>query len=112
MSDLFLLEALGTKVFADGITISDDPHRPHGLRSRPFDGEGLATRRTTLVLLSDMVHAAGELNMARAANIPDDRWITERKQQSRLPDLTGICVIVAGADVSSTHGAKLRKCVR
>ena len=37
----FLLEALGTQVFAAGITISDDPHRPHGLRSRPFDGEGL-----------------------------------------------------------------------
>ena len=37
----FLLDALGTQVFADGVTISDDPHRPHGLRSRPFDGEGL-----------------------------------------------------------------------
>ncbi len=37
----FLLDALGTQIFADGITISDDPHRPHGLRSRPFDGEGL-----------------------------------------------------------------------
>jgi PmbA protein len=37
----FLLDSLGAKVFADGVTISDDPHRPHGLRSRPFDGEGL-----------------------------------------------------------------------
>ena len=37
----FLLEALGTQVFAEGVTIRDDPHRPHGLRSRPFDGEGL-----------------------------------------------------------------------
>ena len=37
----FLLDGLGTQIFADGITISDDPHRPHGLRSRPFDGEGL-----------------------------------------------------------------------
>ena len=37
----FLLDALGTKVFAEGVTVSDDPHRPHGLRSRPFDGEGL-----------------------------------------------------------------------
>lgn len=37
----FLLEALGTRVFSPGITIRDDPHRPHGLRSRPFDGEGL-----------------------------------------------------------------------
>ena len=67
------------------------------------------SRRTTLVLLSDMVHATSDLNMARPANIPDDRWIAERKQQSRLPDLTGICVIVAGADVSSTHGARLRE---
>ena len=37
----FLLDALGTRVFASGITIVDDPHRPRGLRSRPFDGEGL-----------------------------------------------------------------------
>ncbi|OQW46137.1 MAG: modulator protein [Proteobacteria bacterium SG_bin6] len=38
----FLLDALGTQIFATGVTIHDDPHRPHGLRSRPFDGEGLA----------------------------------------------------------------------
>lgn len=37
----FLLDALGTAVFAPGVEISDDPHRPRGLRSRPFDGEGL-----------------------------------------------------------------------
>ena len=37
----FLLDALGTQVFAPGVTIVDDPHRPRGLRSRPFDGEGL-----------------------------------------------------------------------
>lgn len=37
----FLLDALGERVFAPGIEILDDPHRPQGLRSRPFDGEGL-----------------------------------------------------------------------
>ncbi len=37
----FLLDALGTRVFAPGVVICDDPHRPRGLRSRPFDGEGL-----------------------------------------------------------------------
>jgi PmbA protein len=45
----FLLDALGTRVFADGVTISDDPHRPHGLRSRPFDGEGLPVSPTEFV---------------------------------------------------------------
>jgi PmbA protein len=39
----FLLERLGEQVFADGITIVDDPLRVRGLRSRPFDGEGLPT---------------------------------------------------------------------
>ncbi len=45
----FLLDALGTQVFAPGITIVDDPHRRRGLRSRPFDGEGLPTRETAIV---------------------------------------------------------------
>lgn len=45
----FLLEALGTQVFAPGIAIEDDPHRPHGLRSRPFDGEGLPVSPTQIV---------------------------------------------------------------
>lgn len=45
----FLLDALGTKVFADGICVRDDPHRPHGLRSRPFDGEGLPVSPTLIV---------------------------------------------------------------
>lgn len=39
----FLLDAEGELVFAPGITIRDDPHRPRGLRSKPFDGEGLPT---------------------------------------------------------------------
>lgn len=45
----FLLEQLGGQVFAEGITILDDPHRLHGLRSRPFDGEGLTTAPTRLI---------------------------------------------------------------
>lgn len=45
----FLLEKLGTAIFAPGVTIRDDPHRPRGLRSKPFDGEGLPTRPTDIV---------------------------------------------------------------
>jgi len=36
-------------LFPDTITILDDPHRHRGLRSRPFDGEGVATRPHPLV---------------------------------------------------------------
>jgi PmbA protein len=45
----FLREKLGQKIFAPGINIIDDPLRPRGLRSRPFDAEGVAGRKRHLV---------------------------------------------------------------
>ncbi len=45
----FLKDQMGKQIFASGITIVDDPHRPRGLRSRPFDGEGVANRRRELI---------------------------------------------------------------
>jgi len=45
----FLKDAMGTRVMADGMTVIDDPHRPRGLSSRPFDGEGVATSRMEVV---------------------------------------------------------------
>jgi PmbA protein len=44
----FLLDRLGERVFAPGIRIVDDPHRPRGHRSRSFDSEGLPTLRLAL----------------------------------------------------------------
>lgn len=44
----FLKDSLGKSVFAPGITIVDDPHRPRGLASKPFDGEGVANRQWLL----------------------------------------------------------------
>jgi PmbA protein len=45
----FLQEKLGEQVFASGVTIVDDPLRFRGLRSRPFDGEGVRVSRQELV---------------------------------------------------------------
>lgn len=45
----FLLGREGEPLFSEGITIRDDPLRPRGLRSKPFDGEGLPTRPTDFV---------------------------------------------------------------
>lgn len=45
----FLLGREDEPIFAAGITIRDDPHRLRGLRSKPFDGEGVATRPRDLV---------------------------------------------------------------
>ena len=45
----FLKDRMGRKVFAPSVRIIDDPHRIRGLRSKPFDGEGVANRRMALV---------------------------------------------------------------
>jgi PmbA protein len=46
----FLQDSLGAAVFAPGVAIIDDPLRPRGLRSRPFDGEGLRVEQRELVV--------------------------------------------------------------
>jgi PmbA protein len=46
----FLQEKLGQPVFTAGVTIVDDPLRQRGLRSRPFDGEGVRVARRELIV--------------------------------------------------------------
>jgi len=45
----FLKDKRGQAIFAPEISIIDDPLRKRGLRSRPFDGEGLPTKMCSLV---------------------------------------------------------------
>ena len=63
----FLRDKLGQAVFAPGVTIVDDPLRLRGLRSRPFDGEGVRVSRRELV-------SAGVLN----------QWIAESASARQL----------------------------
>jgi PmbA protein len=45
----FLKDKMGAKLFTDGIRIIDDPLRKRGLRSHPFDGEGVVGKKLALV---------------------------------------------------------------
>ncbi|HSY25213.1 MAG TPA: metallopeptidase TldD-related protein [Polyangiaceae bacterium] len=45
----YLVDREGTRVASDLITVVDDPLVPRGPGSRPFDGEGLASRRNVVV---------------------------------------------------------------
>ncbi|HXX84977.1 MAG TPA: metalloprotease PmbA [Casimicrobiaceae bacterium] len=45
----FLLDSLGTQVFAPHITIREEPHVPRGQASAPFDEEGVATQPREVV---------------------------------------------------------------
>ncbi len=45
----FLKDRMGEAVMAKGLSVIDDPHRPRGLASKPFDAEGVATVERALV---------------------------------------------------------------
>lgn len=45
----FLKNCIDTPIGAPAITLTQHPHRPYGLASAGFDGDGLATRDRTLV---------------------------------------------------------------
>jgi len=45
----FLCDRLGQQIAAPNVTVIDDGRLPGGLGSKPFDGEGLPTRRNTIV---------------------------------------------------------------
>lgn len=45
----FLLDRLDQQLFGPAVVVHEAPHRPRGLRSRPFDGEGLPTSARDLV---------------------------------------------------------------
>jgi PmbA protein len=63
----FLKDKLGQPIFAKGITVREDPHRRRGLRSKPFDGEGLANRSRAIV--EDGVLTTWLLDLASARQL-------------------------------------------
>ena len=65
-------------------------------------------RPTTLLLLSDMINETPDVRMTSMQEIPGRTWIRERVDAKRIPQLRGVCVVVAGADVSSARGAAIR----
>jgi PmbA protein len=45
----FLKDMMGETLFRSSITVIDDPHIRRGLRSKPFDGEGVAMTRRNII---------------------------------------------------------------
>ena len=63
----FLKDRLGQKVLSGAVTLIDDPFRPRGLGSTPFDDEGVAVERRELI--SAGVINGWLLNTAAAAQL-------------------------------------------
>jgi PmbA protein len=65
----YLIGRLEEELFPQGLRILDDPHRLRGLRSRPFDGEGLPTRLRALVEAGRLTGWLANLASARQLGI-------------------------------------------
>jgi PmbA protein len=63
----FLKDRLGQQIFSSNIRIVDDPLRPRGLRSQPFDAEGVAVRK--LAIIDQGVLASWLLDSATAREL-------------------------------------------
>ena len=60
-----LANRMGQRVFPEGFTITDDPRRPRGLGSRPFDAEGLSGEAMNIVEDGVLRHWLLNLSSAR-----------------------------------------------
>jgi hypothetical protein len=81
-----------------------------GTLSRAADYAKASRKRpTTLLLLSDMMNETPDVMMTHRQDIPGNSWIRVRAAEKRIPQLSGVCVVVAGADVSSARGAAIRE---
>ncbi len=75
----FLKDKLGALIFAPGIAIIDDPLRRRGLRSRPFDGEGVASRPLPIVKDGVLSSWLLDCTSARELGVDDDRACPARR---------------------------------
>ena len=81
-----------------------------GTLSRAADYAAASRNRpTTLLMLSDMINETPDVRMTSEQGIPGESWIRTRAAARRIPQLRGVCVVVAGADVSSARGAAIRE---
>lgn len=94
----FLLDSLGEPVFAERVSLTEQPHLPQALGSAPFDGEGVATRERRLVdagVLQGYVlssYSARQLGMETTGNAGGVHNLT------LSPGASGFDELVAGLD--------------
>lgn len=61
-----------------------------------------------LYLFSDMLQSNRLIDMEGLRQMPPDGWIAQAAEQGRLPDLTGLCVMVVGARVDTEQAQRVK----
>jgi len=86
---------LGTDILSTMFDVAEE--------TRAFPGH-----ETTVVIFSDMLQAAEEINMEGMMRMPPADWVERRKAEGRLPDLSGVCIVVVGARTDTADGQRVK----
>lgn len=77
-----------------GITGTDVLSTMHDVAA---EVRGYPSYEAQLYIFSDMLQAGPEINMEGLRRMPPSDWVESAKAEGRLPDLSGVCVMVVGA---------------
>jgi PmbA protein len=86
----FLKDSMGEKIFSDGINIIDDPHRTRGFRSKPFDAEGLANKRSAIADNGVLTTWVLDLSAARQLGLESTGHASRGTSSPPSPSLTNL----------------------
>jgi len=86
----FLKDKLGQRIFGGDIAIIDDPHRPRGLNSKPFDGEGIANRNRAIVENGVLTTWVLDLRSARQLGLKSTGHAARGTSSPPSPSLTNL----------------------
>ncbi len=67
-----------------------------------------ANHVATLYLFTDMLQSNRQIDMEGLRKMPPAGWVDEAKVDGRLPDLTGLCVVVVGARVDTEAAQRVK----
>ncbi len=95
----FLRDHLGKQVLPAALSLIEDPHRPRISGSRPFDGEGLPTRRRAII--DEGVLTGWTLDLATARKLGMDSTANAARGTSSPPS-------PSVSNVALTQGDKTR----
>jgi PmbA protein len=105
---------LGSKLFSERLTITDDPLIPRGLASRPFDSEGISAKQMPIIeagVLRNLyldTYYARKLNMEPTSGDPSNRVVSlgSRSLDQIIPSLADGVYVTSwlGGNMDSTTG--------
>ncbi|HTO83194.1 MAG TPA: TldD/PmbA family protein [Methylomirabilota bacterium] len=86
----FLKDKLGERIFGSDIVVIDDPHRPRGLNSKPFDGEGVANKKRAIIDKGFLTTWVLDLRSARQLGLKTTGHAARGTSSPPSPSLTNL----------------------